>query len=113
MTKLDDAGRLFDTPAGKALWKIVMLIFGAIVTAFLVTINGNLEAAAKAAAKAQATAEAVREHNYAQDQDIALLKVKADAIERRTDQAIATLQALTVQVTRNGDAIEHSKGKQK
>lgn len=110
MRILEATERKLESPTGKGLSKIVLTAFGVVITALLASINGNLHAANELAQKALVTAEQARDTNYAQERDLALLKVRTDAIERKTDATVAALQALTLQVTKNGDAVEHIRG---
>lgn len=97
-----------ETQSGKGASKLLLAAFGLVTTALLASININLHASNELAAKAQATAEGVRDVNYKQERDIALLNVKTEAIERKTDATVTALQALILQVTKNQDAIEHN-----
>lgn len=97
-----------DSPAGRGASKLVLILFGAVVTALLGAINYNLQEANAHAMQALQAANTERDTNFAQARDLALLNARVDAIERKTDAQISALQALTLQVTRNGDAIEHT-----
>lgn len=103
--------RKLESPGGQGLSKLLLAAFGIVTTALLASINGNLHAANELAAKAMAKAEQANDTNYQQDRDLALLKVRTDAIERKTDATVQALHALTLQVTKNGDAIEHARGR--
>lgn len=107
---IESAERKLETAAGKGVTRVVLLAFGIVTTALLASINSNLSSANALAAKAQETAEKAQIANYDQDQQLALLKVRTDSIERKTDAAIDALRVLTIQVTHNGDAIEHTRG---
>lgn len=97
-----------ETTGGKGVSKLLMAAFGLVTTALLGAINSNLHTANELAAHAQTTADGARDVNYRQERDIALLNVKTDAIERKTDATVTALQALILQVTKNQDSIEHN-----
>lgn len=107
---LERAEQRLEAPPGKVLSKLLFVAFGIATTALLTSINANLHAANDAAARAQAAAEQAVKTNYDQERDLALLKVRTDAIERKTDATVQALTALTLQVTHNADAIEHNRG---
>lgn len=100
--KLQPVETALESPAGIAAGKIVLLVFGVLVTTLLALILTGIN-------RTNSVAEAAREGNYKQDQDIALLKVQTQAIQRQTDATVAALQALTLQVTKNQDDIQHTR----
>lgn len=105
-TRLDDAGQAFETPAGKAMWKMMMAVFGIVVTVLLSLILTGIN-------RTNGIAEAARDRNFQQDQEIALLQTQTQALQRVSDSTVAALQAITLQVTKNQDAIEHMNASQK
>lgn len=113
VSKLADAEHRLDTPSGRMLQKMLLAVFGAVVVFLLTTINVNMTRANDLARRAQTTADAARDTNYSQERDLALLKVRTDSIERKTDATVSALQALTLQVTRNGDVIDEHHGREK
>lgn len=105
-TRLDDAGQAFETPAGKAMWKMMMAVFGIVVTVLLSLILTGIN-------RTNGIAEAARDRNFQQDQEIALLQTQTQALQRVSDSTVAALQAITLQMTKNQDAIEHMNASQK
>lgn len=97
-----------ESESGKGASKLLMVAFGIVTTALLGLLNFNVRDSNAIAAKALATAEGARDTNYKQERDIALLNVKTESIERKTDATVAGLQTLILQVTQNRDAIEHN-----
>lgn len=105
-TRLDSAGQAFESPAGKAMFKIIMVVFGIVVTVLLSLIVTGIN-------RTNGIAEAARDRNFQQDQEIALLQTQTQALQRVSDSTVSALQAITLQMTKNQDAIEHIGDSQK
>lgn len=98
-----------ESQAGKGASKLVLAAFGIVTTALLTTIAYDVH---EYSARQQTLLNAIAaEHdsNAIQSTSLALLNARVDAIERKTDAQIEALQALTLQVTRNGDALQAEK----
>lgn len=113
VTRLDSAGQAFESPAGKAMFKIMMVAFGILVSVLLSLILANSE-------RTNNIAEAARDQNYAQDQQIALAAAQAkvmdariDALQRVSDATVASLQTMALQLSKDQDTIERVSDTQK
>jgi hypothetical protein len=113
VTRLDSTGQAFESPAGKALFKITMVVFGVLVSVLLSLILANSE-------RTNNIAEGARDHNYEQDQQIALAAAQAkvmdariDALQRVSDATVASLQTMVLQVSKQQDTLQHVSDTQK
>lgn len=97
--KLNAAGRAMETPAGKAMWKMLMVVFGVLITLLLSLILAGVN-------RTTSIAEGARDKNYAQDQEIALLQSGMGAQKDVTTAAVAAIQSNTIQLTKLQDAID-------
>lgn len=97
-----------ETPAGKGASKLLLAAFGIVTAALLSTIAWNVHQYTQQQESVLAQIREEHDANATQSTGISLLDARVDAIERKTDAQVAALQALTVQVTRNGDAIDHN-----
>lgn len=88
------------------MWKMMMAVFGIVVTVLLSLILTGIN-------RTNGIAEAARDRNFQQDQEIALLQTQTQALQRVSDSTVAALQAITLQMTKNQDAIEHMNASQK
>jgi hypothetical protein len=89
----------FESEGGKVMWKIALLVFGMFVSAMLALVQHDLGQFTQAA-------DNNTRMNVAQDLDIALLKQEAAQRQRVSDSTVATLQALTQQVTQLSDSVQ-------
>lgn len=99
-TRLDSAGQAFESPAGKAMFKIIMVVFGILVSVLLSLILTGVN-------HTNAIAESARDNNSRQDQEIALLQAGYDAQKNVSTASVAAIQANTIQLTKLQDAIDH------
>lgn len=99
-TRLDSAGQAFESPAGKAMFKIVMVVFGILVSVLLSLILAGVN-------HTNAVAEAARDRNYQQDQEIALLQNGYEAQKNVSAASVAAIQSNTIQLTKLQDSIDH------
>jgi len=113
VTRLDSTGQAFESPAGKALWKIISMIMAAVITTLLSLILAGIN-------HTNGIAEDARDHNYQQDQQIALINAQAkvmdariDAVQRVSDATVASLQTMMLQVSKDQDALQHVSDTQK
>lgn len=104
--RLDTAGQAFESPAGKAMFKIVMVVFGVLVSVLLSLILTGVN-------HTNGIAEAARDRNFQQDQQISLLQVQTQSLQRVSDATVASLQAITLQMTKNQDTLDHMSDTQK
>lgn len=112
-TRLDSAGQAFESPAGKAMFKIIMVVFGILVSVLLSLILANGQ-------RTNTVAEGARDHNYDQDQQIALMNAqqkvvdaRIDALQRVSDATVASLQTMALQVSKDQDTIQRVSDTQK
>lgn len=113
VTRLDSTGQAFESPAGKALWKIVTIIIAGVITTLLALILAGIN-------HTNGIAESARDHNYEQDQQIALINAQAkvvdariDALQRVSDATVASLQTMALQVSKDQDTIQRVSDTQK
>lgn len=105
-TNLDAAGTALETPAGKVMWKLMMVAFGILITTLLSLILAGIT-------HTNGIAEAARDRNFQQDQQISLLQVQTQSLQRVSDATVASLQAITLQMTKNQDTLDHLNDTQK
>lgn len=96
-----------ETQSGKGASKLLLAAFGIATTALLSTIAWDIHASSLQQQALLHAIAAEHDANATQSTSIALLDARVGAIERKSDAQIAALQALTIQVTQNGDAIKH------
>ena len=113
VTRLDSTGQAFESPAGKALWKIITIIIAGVITTLLALILAGIN-------HTNGIAESARDHNYEQDQQIALINAQAkvvdariDALQRVSDATVASLQTMALQVSKDQDTIQRVSDTQK
>lgn len=82
------------------MWKIVMIVFGAMVTLLLSLILTAVN-------RTNGIAEGARDRNYVQDQEIALLQNGLGAQKDVTTAAVSAIQVNTIQITKLQDALDH------
>lgn len=83
-----------------AAWRIAMAIMTLIMSALLSLILTGIN-------KTNNIAEAARDNNNRQDQSIALLQAQTQSLQRVSDATVASLQSITLTITRNGDRLEN------
>lgn len=109
--KLQRAEEALESTGGRAWTRIVNMLFGAVAIALLstITIQGK---------RANELAEQQQVENASQNVRIAVMQNRMDQSDIKTAETVRTLtaltaqvQAMTVQMTKNQDAIEHTRSK--
>ena len=95
-----------ETPGAIAAWRIAMAVMTLVMAALLTTISVGIS-------RTNSIAENARDNNNKQDQAIILLQAQTSALQRVSDASVTSLQALTLQMTRNGDRLDQLNDAQK
>lgn len=107
-SKLQRAEEALESTGGRAWSRIVNMLFGGVAVALLsiITVQGH---------RANELAEAQQAENASQNVRIAVIQNRMDQADVKTAETVRTLtaltaqvQAMTVQMTKNQDAIEHN-----
>jgi hypothetical protein len=104
--RLETIDHVMESPSGKALWKIVSGVMAAIITALLALILAGINTT-------NTIAQSARDNNYRQDQSIALLQAQTTSLQRVSDATVTSLQAMSLQMTKNSDQLEQLNDAQK
>jgi hypothetical protein len=83
-----------------AAWRIAMAVMTLVMSALLALILAGIN-------QTNIIAENARDTNNQQNQSIVLLQAQTLSLQRVSDATVNSLQQLTLQMTKNGDAIEH------
>lgn len=81
-----------------AAWRISMAIMTLVMSALLALILASLN-------HTSTLSEINRETNVKQDQSIILLQAQTEALQRSSNAAVVSLQAITLQMTRDDDRL--------
>ena len=81
-----------------AAWRISMALMTLVMSALLALILASLN-------HTSTMSEINRETNVKQDQSIILLQAQTEALQRSSDAAVVSLQAITLQMTRDDDRL--------
>lgn len=92
--------KAMETPTGAGASRVVNITFGIVVTVLLSLLLAN-------SVRGMNLAEKAIEHNSQQDKDITSLQIRQEAIKQVTDEQVQTLQAISIQMTRMQDDIDH------
>lgn len=102
-----------ESSTAKTAAKIMAIVLAAVITVLLSLILVAVNGTNSNAEKALNVAQAVRDHNYEQDQSLALLQVEVQSQKSITNAMVANIQALTLQITHISDKQEQLNDAQK
>lgn len=105
-SRLERLEQRFQSDAGKAGYKIAMLVIGLLLSVLLTIATSNLSSIKAATIKNADAASAQDKVNTTQSGDIKYLGRRLDALETTTSQQIATLQKISERVAVNTDKID-------
>ena len=104
--RLERLEHKLQSDAGKAGYKIAMLVIGVLLSAMLAIVTATLSAIKAATVENAHAASAADRINTVQTGDIKYLGRRMDALEDTTRQQIATLQKISERVAVNTDKID-------